>query len=78
MGKKQCVELKLKLNHINQAYKIIRSYLITCEMMGFKPTNSNEIETYRYFKSVLKKYKRALSKTKLFYKINFDEDEDLI
>lgn len=79
MGKiKNYTEVKLNIEQVNNAYKIIRTYLLTCEMLNTKGINDNDLDTYRYLKSVLKKYKKTWQKSKLFYQINLTEKDDLI
>jgi len=51
-------KLKIKVTYINNAYKIIRNYLLTLEMMGHMAPSRQDIKTYRYLRAVLKKYKK--------------------
>ena len=71
-------KLKIKVTHINNAYKIIRSYLLTLEMMGHMAPLRQDIKTYRYLRAVLKKYKKTWSTAKSYNDVNFDDKDELI
>ena len=71
-------KLKIKVTHINNAYKIIRSYLLTLEMMGHIAPSRQDIKTYRYLRAVLKKYKKTWSTAKSYNDVNFDDKDELI
>ena len=71
-------KLKIKVTHINNAYKIIRSYLLTLEMMGHMAPSRQDIKTYRYLRAVLKKYKKTWSTAKSYNDVNFDDRDELI
>jgi hypothetical protein len=71
-------KLKIKVTHINNAYKIIRSYLLTLEMMGHMAPSRQDINTYRYLRAVLKKYKKTWSTAKSYNDVNFDDKDELI
>ena len=71
-------KLKIKVTHINNAYKIIRSYLLTLEMMGHMAPSRQDIKTYRYLRAVLKKYKKKWSTAKSYNDVNFDDKDELI
>ena len=71
-------KLKIKVTHINNAYKIIRSYLLTLEMMGHMTPSRQDIKTYRYLRAVLKKYKKTWSTAKSYNDVNFDDKDELI
>ena len=71
-------KLKIKVTHINNAYKIIRSYLLTLEMMGHMAPSRQDIKTYRYLRAVLKKYKKTWSIAKSYNDVNFDDKDELI
>ena len=71
-------KLKIKVTHINNAYKIIRNYLLTLEMMGHMAPSRQDIKTYRYLRAVLKKYKKTWSTAKSYNDVNFDDKYELI
>jgi hypothetical protein len=71
-------KLKIKVTHINNAYKIIRNYLLTLEMMGHMAPSRQDIKTYRYLRAVLKKYKKTWSIAKSYNDVNFDDKDELI
>ena len=71
-------KLKIKVTHINNAYKIIRSYLLTLEMMGHMAPSKQDVKTYRYLRAVLKKYKKTWSIAKSYNDVNFDDKDELI
>jgi hypothetical protein len=71
-------KLKIKVTHINNAYKIIRSYLLTLEMMGHMAPSRQDIKIYRYLRAVLKKYKKTWSTAKSYNDVNFDDKDELI
>jgi hypothetical protein len=71
-------KLKIKVTHINNAYKIIRNYLLTLEMMGHMAPSKQDIKTYRYLKSVLKKYKKTWLTAKSYNDVDFDDKDELI
>jgi len=71
-------KLKIKVTHINNAYKIIRNYLLTLEMMGHMAPSRQDIKTYRYLRAVLKKYKKTWSTAKSCNDVNFDDKDELI
>ena len=71
-------KLKIKVTHINNAYKIIRSYLLTLEMMGHMAPSRQDIKTYRYLRAVLKKYKKTWSTAKSYNDVHFDDKDELI
>ena len=71
-------KLKIKVTHINNAYKIIRSYLLTLEMMGHMATSKQDIKTYRYLRAVLKQYKKTWSTAKTYNDVSFDDKDELI
>lgn len=71
-------KLKIKVIHINNAYKIIRNYLLTLEMMGHMAPSRQDIKTYRYLRAVLKQYKKTWSRGKKYNDVNFDDLDELI
>jgi len=71
-------KLKIKVTHINNAYKIIRNYLLTLEMMGHMAPSRQDIKTYRYLRAVLKQYKKTWSTAKSYNDVNFDDKDELI
>lgn len=64
-------EIKIEIEYLNQAYRIIKSYLMATEMLGHQ-LNQKDIQTYKYIKYRLRYYQRKKSK---YYKPETESEE---
>lgn len=75
MGIKTKPQIKVDIKYLNQAYRIIKSYLMATEMLGHS-LSQKDIKTYKYIKYRLAAYNRISRKLK-YYKPE-PESEELI
>jgi hypothetical protein len=75
MGIKTKPQIKVDIEYLNQAYRIIKSYLMATEMLGHQ-SSQKDIRTYKYVKYRLAAYERISKKSK-YYKPE-PESEELI
>lgn len=75
MGIKNKPQIKVEIEYLSQAYRIIKSYLMATEMLGHS-LSQKDIKTYKYIKYRLAAYNRINRKLK-YYKPE-PESEELI
>ena len=63
MGIKNKPQIKVDIEYLNLAHRIIKSYLMATEMLGHQLSN-RDIKTYKYIKHRLAAYDRISRKLK--------------
>jgi hypothetical protein len=76
MGIKKKPQIKVDIEYLNQAYRIIKSYLMATEMLGHQ-LSQKDIRTYKYVKYRLLAYDRISKKSK-YYKLETESEELII
>jgi len=76
MGIKKKAEIKIQIEYLNQAYRIIKSYLMATEMLGHQ-LSQKDIQTYKYIKYRLTYYQRINKRSK-YYKPETENEELII
>ena len=65
MGIKNKPQIKVDIEYLNLAHRIIKSYLMATEMLGHQ-LSDRDIKTYKYIKYRLAAYKRIGKRSKYY------------
>jgi len=73
MGIKNKPIIKIEIQYLNKAYRIIKSYLMATEMLGHQ-LSQDDVKTFKYVKKRLIAYNKISKKSK-YYNPEIESDD---